>query len=206
MLAIIAVFTTATNSALADSRHNNRGPAFKSSFNPSYNRSFNRSFNRSYNSGYNSRYNTQYNYGFDRNFTRAGFNNNNRFRYYNTGNRYRQDNWSVSLNLGSAWVGSSVYSGFGSQYYGATVLGNPYIPYRNRTTVIYSQPSVVYVNDSPRVTGHVSEYASEYVSRNVSAIPSRNLLRDIHGDCYERSYDDRGRETRIQLPTSACNF
>ena len=209
MLALLAVFATASNSALADSRHNNRGPAFKSSFNPSYNGGFrntirhaDRPSSRFFNSGYNSRYNSFYNNGFNRNFSRNNFNTNNRFRYFNTGNRYRHDNWSVSLNLGSAWVGSSAYSGIGGLYYGTSVLGNSYYPYRNRTTVIYSQPSVVYVNDSPRVTGRISEYADE----RMSATPARSLLRDIHGDCYERSYDERGLETRIRLPASACNF
>lgn len=120
--------------------------------------------------------------------------------YYGSGYRYRpyrNDGWSVSLNLGSAWAGTGAW-------YGLT--GYPYAPYRNRTSVIYAQPTVVYVNDSSRVAGRVSGRASERVVERSSPRPARSLLRDIHGDCWERTYDSRGVESRMQLPDSACNF
>jgi len=33
-----------------------------------------------------------------------------------------------------------------------------------------------------------------------------NLLRDINGRCFERSFDTYGNEIRVELPASACNF
>lgn len=118
-------------------------------------------------------------------------------RYY-PGSR---DSWSVSLGLGSGYSSSSFWYGTGfNTGVGYGLYGNrwydytPYTPYRNRTVVV-KQPTVVYVNESPRVSTRVT-----------TPRPERSLLRDIDGNCFERHYDDRGVETRVRLPASACQF
>ena len=68
-----------------------------------------------------------------------------------------------------------------------------YTPYRS-STVIVREPTVVYVNDSAPV------------STRYTQPPARSLLRDINGNCFERTYDSRGVETRVRLPDSACRF
>ncbi|HEY0961681.1 MAG TPA: hypothetical protein VGE69_04925 [Pseudomonadales bacterium] len=78
-------------------------------------------------------------------------------------------------------------SGFGIGY--TTTWGAP--RYRSGNTVIVNQNT--YINNEPRVV-HRS-------TRN-----STSLLRDVSGRCYERSYDSRGNEIRIELPSSNCNF
>jgi hypothetical protein len=60
-----------------------------------------------------------------------------------------------------------------------------------RSTVVVQQNT--YINSQPRV-----------VSGSTYSTPS--LLRDVNGRCYERSYDSRGNEVRIELSPSSCNF
>ena len=217
VLVIAAVMVSATNTAFADQRNRGNSPRFSPSFNSSFNSNFrnhvtpvNRPASR-FNNRFDQHYNRDVYSNFNRNSRRNDFYNNRfgnsfRSRFDNFGSSYRYrpsryDGWLVSLNLGSgyssAWYGSGV--GIGSNYYGAGLGGSPFIPYRNRTSVIVSQPTVVYVNDSSRVTGQV-------LQESVNVRPARSLLRDIHGDCFERTYNRSGRETRIQLPASACNF
>jgi hypothetical protein len=57
---------------------------------------------------------------------------------------------------------------------------------------------VVVVTDSSRSSVPVHSLSTETYEYS--------LLRDIHGNCFERSYDNQGREIRVQLPAAACNF
>jgi len=203
VMVLAVLLVTSTSAAMADSRFDNRGPRFNNSWNSSFNRDSRYSVNR----------HVDRNHAWNRSanrFSNRAWNN----RFYDNRYRFRnnRDNWSVSQNLGtgySSWYGrnfynNSFYTGLGGLYYGTSVWNNRYGPRRNNTTVIYTQPKVVYVNDSSRASGH--EYSSKVIRSSTSRAGQRSLLRDIHGDCYERSYDSQGRETRIQLPDSACNF
>lgn len=134
-------------------------------------------------------------------------------RYGNFGTGYRNDGWSMRITArtrygswrSNAWNSRYRYrgsydSGFTTGFLYGSVLGSAagawYEPrYSNRTTVIYKEPTVVYVNEISRPTGRIQ-----------GTPVARSLLRDIHGDCFERTTDVNGRETRVQLPASACDF
>lgn len=182
LVAAVAL-AAATSSAYADDRHRGNGPRFK----PNHTTSFNRD-HRHY--AGNNRGRSQWNRSWNSNKHFSS----NRF-YSNTyRNRFHDhDNWSVSLNFGSGysnWNSSSLFygTGFGT---------NTWSPRRTRTSVIYNQPTVVYVNDRPTTTTRVV---------TTGRVSETSLLRDLYGDCYERTIDSRGRETRTRLPDSACNF
>jgi len=175
----------ATGNASADPVHRSNGSRF---FNNGH--GFNNGFNIHFSYNRNNRFNSRNSW--NRNFRRNDIYGS-RYNY----RPYRHNGWSASLNYGTGyntWYGTSLLAGIGAGY--------AYTPWRNQTTVVYTQPRVVYVNDSSRVTGRVIERVVD----RPSAGPARSLLRDIHGDCYERAYDSRGVETRVQLPASACNF
>ncbi len=190
----VLVMLLATGNAAADPmRYSNGSRFFNNNYRFNTNHSFNNhSFNRT------NRFNTRH--GWKRNARRNDFYGARyRNRPYQSYRPYgfNDNRWSVSLNYGTgytAWYGTPILAGIGTGY--------AYSPWRNQTTVVYSQPRVVYVNDTSGVVGHVSE---RVVDRS-SVRPARSLLRDIHGDCYERTYDSRGVETRNRLPAAACNF
>lgn len=102
------------------------------------------------------------------------------------------DRVSVRVNIGNVipdWRYRDyrrATSGLGIAY--STTWGPAYN--RGGNTVIVHQNT--YVNPEPRV-----------IHRSTS---STSLLRDINGRCFERRYDSRGNETRIELPPSSCNF
>lgn len=103
------------------------------------------------------------------------------------------DRVSVRVNIGNVvpdWRYRDYQratSGLGIAY--STTWGPAYN--RGGNTVIVHQNT--YVNPEPRVVHRSSAY-------------STSLLRDVSGRCYERRYDSRGNETRIELPPSSCNF
>jgi len=182
VLVVALALTSATSSALADDRHRGNAPRFK----PNHTTSFNRD-QRHY--AGNNRGRSQWNRRWNSNRRYTG----NRF-YSNTyRNRfYDHDSWAVSLNIGSGysnWNSSSLF-------YGTGFATNNWLPRHTRTSVIYNQPTVVYVNDRPATTRVVT----------TTSTPRTSLLRDLFGDCYERTIDSRGRETRTRLPDSACRF
>ncbi|MDY6982279.1 MAG: hypothetical protein SV422_04255 [Pseudomonadota bacterium] len=106
-----------------------------------------------------------------------------------------RDRVSVSVNIGNVipdWRYRDyrrATSGLGIAY--TTAWGAPYNTYGRGNTVIVHQNT--YVNNEPRV-----------IYRSTRSTTS--LLRDVSGRCFERSYDSRGVETRIELPASNCNF
>jgi hypothetical protein len=198
-LSIIVVITGSvlvSNTALADSRFsfNNDNRNFASNNSKHNGRNTGFQSNNTHYGTYNSSRNNSYRNNSSRNtsfwnsqiYNNARFNNNfnrNRFNTYNPyGNRYRNDNWSINLNLGNSWNNFSSF----------------YTPRHTQTRVIYTQPAVVVVNGSSRSTGAVTRTTAETYEYS--------LLRDIHGNCFERSYDNQGREVRVQLPDAECNF
>lgn len=114
----------------------------------------------------------------------------------NHGHYRDRDRVSVSVNIGNVipdWRYRDyrrATSGLGIAY--TTTWGAPYNNWNRRgNTVIVHQNT--YVNNEPRV-----------IHRSTRSTTS--LLRDVNGRCFERSYDSRGVETRIELPASNCNF
>ena len=209
VLAITLATGTIPNAALADP-HRGNNPRFG---NPSH--AFDTNFSRHVSrhgtpmARYTPRFDNRRHDFYNTRYRPAG----SRFRFPadRFSNRFYNDygGWSVSLSLGSAWYDNRWNGGFGGLYYGNSygggLPGRIYAPYRNttrNTTIVYRQPTVVIVNDSIHSAGHVSER----VIRTGTPKPARSLLRDIHGDCWERNVDSRGVETRVQLPDSACNF
>lgn len=189
VLVAILALAAATSSAFADDRHRGNGPRFKPNHGASHYRD-NRHHAGHANRFGNTRGRSQWNRSWNSN---QRFTNN---RFYSNTTRYRHhdhDNWSVSLNFGSGY--SSWNSG--SLFYGSGFYDNTWAPRRTRTSVIYNQPTVVYVNETRPVTTRVV---------TTTRAPRTSLLRDLYGDCYERTIDSRGRETRTRLPDSACNF
>ncbi|MDG2175186.1 MAG: hypothetical protein P8M72_03485 [Gammaproteobacteria bacterium] len=186
----ISVFIS--NTALADSRfsfnNNNRNFTSNNSNHNGRNTGFQNHNTRfgSYNSSRNNSFwNSQIynNSRFNNNFNRSRFNTYNTYSPYR--NQYRNDNWSISLNLGNS----------------RNSFSNSYAPLNTRATqtrIIYNQPNVVVVTDGSRSTGSVYQTTAKTYEYS--------LLRDIHGNCFERSYDNQGRENRVQLPDAACNF
>lgn len=186
---LLGLSILAANTALADHRHDNGRTNFRGSWD--HNSSRHSNYRRD-----NSRF-----------LTYANRRGNRDYRHYGNYNHYnRHDNWSVSLNYGAGfsngWYGASwstgpVYRPFRSAFYDPW-----YTPYRSRTTVVYREPTVIYVDDD-------DDYESTRVIRRTTARPSHpttSLLRDINGNCWERNFDSEGNETRVQLPDSECDF
>jgi len=134
--------------------------------------------------------------GYDRGFSSPGFNTN-RWR-----GRNDRDRVSFNININDRWhpayrpwgwnsFGYNV--GFRSWGTGLSVWSGTYPVYRRQ------QPVVVYQNTWID-TGPRSTTVPVVINGGTS------LLRDINGRCFERSYDRLGNETRVELPTSACNF
>jgi len=186
-LAILLVFTIASTAVLADSRFSPRYDGYSGN---TGNKWSNNSHNNPYNSPYNnSRYNRFSNrdrWNYSPNYAGNRFNSawNIRAPYgsritWNSRN-FRRDNWSVNLNLGNSWYGNSITYGIGSR---------PFSSHTTHTRVIVREPSVVVVREPAQIIQK-----------------GRSLLRDLEGNCFERSTDDLGNEIRIQIPGSECNF
>ena len=211
VLSVTVIFATASSTAMADQQHRNRNSVFNSGFNSDFNSGFNNNTvsrhiqNKRYNTSVAStfRSSSSWNRQNNRNSNRNAFRNNSYGTYFNQhqSNAYRHDNnWSVSLNFGGGYYGANnLPYGPGLSSAASRFRARQYSPVNTHTRVIYNQPTVVYVNNNSGNPGHVITRSSE--RRNESS-----LLRDINGFCFERSYDSRGLETRIQLPDSACNF
>lgn len=109
-------------------------------------------------------------------------------------NVHHHDRVSVNLNIGNVipdWRYRDyrrATSGVGIAY--TTTWGAPPVYGRGNTVIVHQN---TYVNNEPRV-----------IHRSTRS--STSLLRDVSGRCFERSYDSRGVETRIELPASNCNF
>jgi len=119
------------------------------------------------------------------------------------GNRNSGFNSSFNPGFNSGFNSNTVSRHIQNKRYNTYVASRfrarQYSPVNAHTRVIYNQPTVVYVNNNSGNPGHVITQSSE--RRNESS-----PLRNINGLCFERSYDSRGLETRVQLPDSACNF
>lgn len=90
-----------------------------------------------------------------------------------------------------------------NDYRGAYLLGGLALGAVLADTMIYREPTVVYVERerSPRVI-----YRERPVTRVVVSEPERSLLRDLKGNCYEVSRDGAGNELRSQLPAFECDW
>ena len=194
-LAILLVFTIASTAALADSRYSSRHDGYSGNTgnkwgNNSRNNSYSNSYNYPYNNSRYNRYSNRDRRNYSPNYAGNRFNSvwNTRAPYgsrvsWNNRN-FRRDNWSVNLNLGNAWYGNTFSYGVGyNSWY------RPLPTHTTHTRVIVREPSVVVVRE-PVQARHTG----------------RSLLRDLEGNCFERSTDDQGNEVRIQLPGIACNF
>lgn len=143
-------------------------------------------------------------------------------RFNNRFNNRNRDSWSVSLNFGNNFN----RSGFNTNVWNYNSW-NHFTPYpvfnsyNTHTRIITSPPTVIYVNESTpysaSVPGNWINYQrdkqragntiySTKVSSSRLATAGRSLLKDLQGNCFERSYDSRGRESRVQLPETACNY
>lgn len=202
-LAILLVFTIASTAALADSRYSSRHDGYfgnngnkwsnNSHSNP-YNNSRNYSPNNSRNYRFSNRDRRNYSPAFTPTFTPNYAGNRFNSAWYSRapyGSRaswnnrnFRRDNWSVNLNLGNSWYGNSYSYGVGYNSW-----HRPLSTHTTHTRVIVREPSVVVVRDPTQVRHS-----------------GRSLLRDLEGNCFERSTDDQGNEVRIQLPDRACDF
>ena len=80
----------------------------------------------------------------------------------------------------------SSYGYFNSSYY------EPYRVTRPRSTVVYS----TVVNPAPIVV----------TAPQISATPTRRLLLDLEGRCFDVTTDEQGVERRLQLEDQACAF
>lgn len=198
-LAILLVFTIASTAALADSRYSSRHDGYSgyngnkwsnNSHSYPYNNSHNYSRNNSRNYRFSNRDRRNYSPAFTPNYAGNRFNSAwySRAPYgsrasWNNRN-FRRDNWSVNLNLGNSWFGNSYSYGIGyNSWY------RPLSTHTTHTRVVVREPSVVVVREPVQVRHS-----------------GRSLLRDLEGNCFERSTDDRGNEVRIQLPDRACDF
>lgn len=111
--------------------------------------------------------------------------------------RWDRDSVTVNLNIGNVspdWRYRDYYrarSGLGIAY--TTTWGAPFNTWRPRggNTVIVHQNT--YINE-PRTV----------VRRTTRG--STSLFRDVAGRCYERTIDNRGYESRIEIAASNCNF
>jgi hypothetical protein len=201
---LVTLALSTSSAALADNDykrkggHSGRDVSHHNGHDNSWNRhdSDRRGYSRGYSHGYNRNHGNRFGH----------FRNDSRHSWRRGHNNH--DNFSLSLNLGSGYYGSTYGSSlwYGTGLYGRTGYGaynssynNWYSPYRNTTTVVVKQPSVVYVNDSAPVSRRV-------ISTHTIQKPGVSLLRDIHGNCYERQVDGYGNETRIQLPDASCQF
>ena len=73
------------------------------------------------------------------------------------------------------------------------------------THALYSAPprEVIYVDREPYIPPRVV-----YRESTVRVVPSggRQLLRDLDGRCYQRTFDANGDELRTELPASRCDW
>jgi len=234
LIALFIISITAITSssvALADQRNSNRNHAFSTPGKWSQNTlSSNYGFSNYINTRYrasNSRNNSFYpnqfnrfvqnqrpnNYFRSNNFRSSNYRMNNyRTNNYPVNHRImNRDSWSVNLNFGNAPYRSGIGSNL--QYNNAWNHFTPYPVINTHTRIITSQPTVVYVKESSpysvpvvsRSSVSTTTYRSASGSRN-SGTAGRNLLKDLQGNCFERSYDSRGRENRVQLPDTACSW
>lgn len=145
--------------------------------------------------------------GFDRDHGSWGWRGNN--------GRRDHDHVSVSIGLGSGWtygypgygwnswnrINSGFGLGIGYSTFGYSTFGRSGFDsfgtwgYNARRPVVIQHNTVI---ERP-VTRTVE---TRYLSRPAGT----SLLRELSGRCVERSYDSQGREIRIELPASACNF
>ena len=71
---------------------------------------------------------------------------------------------------------------------------------RNIKTVVYRSPPTI----STREIVYVDQEQTRSAAASVAS--GRRLLRDLEGNCFERSVDKQGDEIRVQLEAQECNF
>lgn len=112
--------------------------------------------------------------------------------------RYDDRDLSISLSFGNVtrpYYGSSFGTGFGINTWSGfgSSWNRPARTYDNRQPVVIYQNQNTYINRSTPIVSRPSTFGT-------------SLLRDVNGRCYEREFDSRGNETRLELPSAACNF
>ena len=89
-------------------------------------------------------------------------------------------------------------------FVGGLVVGSlfnyPRYSTRNVETVVY--------RDTPTTRVREIVYVDQAKTRDTAATVAsgRRLLRDLDGNCFERSVDQQGDEIRVQLEAQECNF
>lgn len=121
---------------------------------------------------------------------------------------------SAVLLLGAAQASARGYGGYGGHYRGHYYgHGNDYAPYFVGGLLLgtllapprYAPPrEVIYVQGPAYQTYVAPPVVYAQPSPRPSAPIGRRLLRDLNGDCFERTFDGRGNELRTQIPASEC--
>lgn len=124
---------------------------------------------------------------------------------------------------GNKWYGPAryyyprPYYGYPRAYYGYRPVGYPYYPYypqhhnnnNNNDSAAYLVGGLVVgslLTNAYNKSQANSYYAQQPANQVVVAPQGRRLLRDLNGNCYERTTDAAGNELRTELPPSQCNW
>ena len=163
---------------------------------------------------------------FGGNYYRGGFYRPNYSGYYDSGlwnRRHRWDRWSngrgfVNLSYNGFYPPYRSFRGFGGfggsdggALIGGLVLGsllNQATANRPATEVVYRNPPVrtrtlISTRQPARSRSVISSSSprSTLINQN-----GRRLLRDIEGNCFERTRNTAGEELRVQLDPAECAF
>ncbi len=73
-----------------------------------------------------------------------------------------------------------------------SVLSRPQYRYDYRSQPVVRTREIVYVKNR--------------ATNSTKAVTGRRLLKDLEGNCFERTVDEDGNELRVQLDPGECNF
>jgi len=63
-----------------------------------------------------------------------------------------------------------------------------------------------YYRSEPVVRTREIVYVKDPATNSTIAVTGRRLLKDLEGNCFERTVDEDGNELRVQLDPGECNF
>jgi hypothetical protein len=138
----------------------------------------------------------------------------------------------LMLSFGGAGEALAGDHGHGCGYYGCGGGGyyhaRPYYPYNRGYYGYYGYPQHKNNNNSNSSVAYAigglalgailmnaynqnrapapSYYTQQQTYQAPPAAQGRHLVRDLNGNCYERTTDAAGNELRTELPPSACNW
>jgi hypothetical protein len=113
------------------------------------------------------------------------------------------------------------YYGCGGGYYYPRAHARPYYPYagypyyghhnnnnNSNSNVAYAIGGLALGAILMNVYSHnrAPNYTQQQTYQAPPAPQGRHLVRDLNGNCYERTTDAAGNELRTELPPSACNW